>query len=503
MPDQRMSIVRNGRVLDIGGHRAPPADLLIAGDTIVAVGAPGLAAPDDAALVDATDRLIHPGLINAHTHGHGNLSKGMGDRWTLELLLTAAPWISGNRAAEDKYLTTYIGALEMLLKGCTACYDLTVEFPQPTPEGLGACAKAYADAGLRAVVAPMVASLSFYEAIPGLLEILPASLQKDVERLKLAPYEASIAAMRQVLADWHFDRELVRPAVAPTIPHHCSDAFMVACAKLAREFGVGLHTHVQESKAQVIVGLKKYGKTPTAHLQDLGLLGPDFVAAHGVWLDADDIQRLADHGASVAHNPGSNMLLGNGIAAVRTMLDRKLNVGIGTDGASCCDNQNMYESLRVAAYGSNAKGPDIDRWLRSEEILQAATVGSARALGFADKLGKIAKGYKADLVFLDLAHVNWIPCNDPTNQLVHTEDGSAVHSVMVGGKLLVENRRPIGVDLSALAKKAEATRERLAALNTGNKALFERLQGLVNGFCPGLAKTPYHIDHFAGAHHAH
>jgi guanine deaminase len=205
----------------------------------------------------------------------------------------------------------------------------------------------------------------------------------------------------------------------------------------------------------------------------------------------------------VAHNPGSNMLLGNGIAAVRTMLDRKLNVGIGTDGASCCDNQNMYESLRVAAYGSNAKGPDTDRWLSSEEILQAATVGSARALGFADKLGSIAKGYKADLVFLDLAHVNWIPCNDPTNQLVHTEDGSAVHSVMVGGKMLVENRRPIGVDLSALAKNAEAARQRLAALNAGNKALFDRLQGLVNGFCPGLAKTPYHIDHFAGTHHAH
>ncbi len=503
MPNKQMSIVRHGRVLDIARHRAPLADILIAGDTIAEIGAPGLAAPDAAAVVDATDRLIHPGLINAHTHGHGNLSKGMGDRWTLELLLTAAPWISGNRSVEDKYLTTYIGALEMLLKGCTACYDLTVEFPQPTPEGLGACAKAYADAGIRAVVAPMVASLTFYEAVPGLLDVLPAGLQKDVGRLRLAPFEASIAAMRQVLSDWRFDRELVSPAVAPTIPHHCSDEFIVACAKLAREFGVGLHTHVQESKAQVIVGLKKYGKTPTAHLQDLGLLGPDFVAAHGVWLDAEDIQRLSDHGASVAHNPGSNMLLGNGIADVRTMLDRKLNVGIGTDGASCCDNQNMYESLRVAAYGSNAKGPDTDLWLSSEEILHAATAGSARALGWGDKVGRIAKGYKADLVFLDLSHLNWIPCNDPTNQLVHTEDGSAVHSVMVGGKMVVANRQPVGVDLSALAKKAEATRERLAALNASNKALFERLQGVVNSFCPGLAKTPYRIDRFASDHHAH
>ena len=104
MTAKTMTVVRNGRVLDIKGHRAPPADILIAGDTIAEIGPPGLAAPADAVVVDATDRLIHPGLINAHTHGHGNLSKGMGDRLTLELLLTAAPWISGNRSAEDKYL---------------------------------------------------------------------------------------------------------------------------------------------------------------------------------------------------------------------------------------------------------------------------------------------------------------------------------------------------------------------------------------------------------------
>jgi 5-methylthioadenosine/S-adenosylhomocysteine deaminase len=503
MATKRMTVIRNGRLLDIAGHRAPPADILIDGDTIVEVGGPGLAAPADAVLIDASSRLIHPGLINAHTHGHGNLSKGMGDRWTLELLLTAAPWISGNRNTEDKYLSTYIGALEMLMKGCTACYDLTVEFPQPTPEGLAACAQAYADAGMRAVVAPMVASLTLYEAIPGLLDVLPEALQKDVARLRLAPYEASLAAVRQVLKDWRFDREQVRPAVAPTIPHHCSDEFMRACAKLAREFAVGLHSHIQESKAQVIVGLRTYGKTQTAHLQDLGLLGPDFVAAHGVWLDDDDIRRLADCGASVAHNPGSNMLLGNGIAAVKAMLERGLNVGIGTDGASCCDNQNMYESLRVASYSSKAQGPDTGLWLATEEILEAATVGSARALGLGDRLGKIAKGYKADLVLIDLDHVNWLPLNDPTNQLVHTEDGNAVHSVMVGGRIVVDNRRPVGIDFASLGRKAEAARERLAAANAGNKQLFLRLQGLVNAFCPGLAKTPYHIDRFAGGHHAH
>ncbi|MGA2128006.1 MAG: amidohydrolase, partial [Xanthobacteraceae bacterium] len=150
MSDARAKVIRHGRVVDAARRRAEPADVLIVGDTIAELGPPGLAAPADAVVIDASQMLLHPGLINAHTHGHGNLSKGMGDRWTLELLLAAAPWISGYRSLEDKYLSTYVGAVEMLLKGCTACYDLTVELPLPTPEGLEACGRAYRDAGMRA-----------------------------------------------------------------------------------------------------------------------------------------------------------------------------------------------------------------------------------------------------------------------------------------------------------------------------------------------------------------
>src|SRR5204862_6382529 len=145
------TIIRNGRLLDIAGHAAPAADILIAGDTIAAIGPPGLAAPPGASMVDAADRLLMPGLVNAHTHGHGNLAKGMGDRWTLELLLSAAPWITGNRNAEEKYLSTQLGAVEMVMKGCTACYDLSFEWPLPTSEGLKLVGQAYADVGMRAV----------------------------------------------------------------------------------------------------------------------------------------------------------------------------------------------------------------------------------------------------------------------------------------------------------------------------------------------------------------
>src|SRR5436305_14873399 len=166
------AILRGGYGLDIAAGTAEPADILVEDDTIREIGPPGCPAPADAVEIAAARRLLHPGLVNAHTHGHGNLAKGMGDRWTLELLLAAGPWISGGRTLEDKYLTTYVGAIEMLLKGCTACYDLTVEFPLPSVEGLEACGRAYADAGMRAVLAPMVAEFSFYEAILGLIDAL-------------------------------------------------------------------------------------------------------------------------------------------------------------------------------------------------------------------------------------------------------------------------------------------------------------------------------------------
>ena len=482
------TLIRGGRLVD------GPADVLVRGDTIVEIGK--LQVPPGTREIDAAGKLLHPGLVNAHMHGHGNLAKGMGDRWTLELLLTAAPWITGHRSLEDKYLSTLIGASEMLMKGCTACYDLMAEFPTPSVDGLEAVGRAYADAGMRAVVAPMVADLSFFEAIPGLMEALPAPLQKEVERLRLAPYRTSLENMRKALHGWKFDREVIRPAVGPTIPLHCSDEFLAGCGNLAREYGAGLQTHLSESKVQAVSALKKYGKSLAEHMDALGLVSPRFTAAHGVWLDDDDMRRLADRGASVAHNPGSNMRLGSGIADMRRMLECGINVGLGTDGASSSDNLNMYEAMRIASFASKVRGPEWERWITTKEVLEAATVGSARALGF-ETLGRLAPGCKADIVFLDLGSVNWIPLNDAVNALVHTEDGSAVHSVMVGGRMVVENRKLLNVDLAKLARDAENARERLQRLNRDNRALYEKLEPTVGAFCPALARQPLHINRYA------
>ena len=140
--------------------------------------------------------------------------------------------------------------------------------------------------------------------------------------------------MKKALHGWKLDGKGVALAVAPTIPHHCSREFLLACLKLAKDYDTGLHSHVSESKVQVVAGYQLYGSTLTAYMDSLGLVGPNFTVAHGVWLDGDDMKLLGDKGASVSHNPGSNMRLGNGLADMRAMLDAKVNVGIGTDGAT-------------------------------------------------------------------------------------------------------------------------------------------------------------------------
>ncbi|MGH7310785.1 MAG: amidohydrolase family protein, partial [Candidatus Rokuibacteriota bacterium] len=236
MTTMTSTIIRGGRVLDIARRRAEAADVLVEGDTIREIGPPGLAAPAAARAFDARDRLLLPGLVNAHTHGHGGLSRGLvPDRAPLELLLTVSGAVNGNRTVEDKYLTAQLSAIELVRKGCTACYDLNVEYPLPTVDGIQAAARAYRDVGIRAVVAPMMADRTLWQALPGLQDSLPEAARRQVEKIRTAPWPASVDACREILKSWPFDRASVRPALGPTIPLHCSDEFLTACRDLARD----------------------------------------------------------------------------------------------------------------------------------------------------------------------------------------------------------------------------------------------------------------------------
>lgn len=470
---------------------ASPADIVLQGDTIADIVPPGTATA--ARQLDASNRFIIPGLINAHTHGHGGLSKGIGDRWSLELLLNAGPWINGHRTEDDRYLSTLLSAVEMLKKGCTACYDLSAMVPVPSIEGMHAVARAYQDAGMRAVIAPMIADRSFYQAIPGLLDAFPPELRPLAETMRTASADAILDPIRQLATSWPFPREQVRLGIGPTIPLHCSDEFMVACRDMAKEFDLPLQTHLAESPTQRAAAQRRYGMTLTAHLDRLGVLGPSFSGAHAVWIDQDEVELLARHGGTLAHNPGSNLRLGNGIADVRRSLAGGVTVGVGTDGSSSADNQNMFEALRLSAFVSRIFDRPPTEWIGAAEALSLATEGSAAVLGMSGQIGRIARGYKADLVFLDLDHVNLVPLNDAVQQLVNTEDGAAVRDVMVGGRFVLRDGQLPGLDWPAIASKARDAAARLKEANAQSRSTAESLAPVVEHFCVGLGRCAHDL----------
>ncbi|MCZ8122889.1 MAG: amidohydrolase family protein [Magnetospirillum sp.] len=480
-----------GRVLDSATGAAPFADILVVDGKIEALGR----VPDgDFDVLDAGDRLLIPGLINSHTHAHGALARGaVDDRVPLELFLTAAGALNGGRTLEDKYLSAALSAVEMVRRGCTSAFDLFVEIPAPSVEGVHAVGKAYADVGMRAVVAPMLADRSLYRAFPGLLEAIPEPHRARAEALATQPWQTSLATAEQAIAAWPHDRDFVRPAIAPTIPLHAADEFLVAAARLARDAGLRFQTHLAESKPQAIAAQARYGCSMVAHLDRLGVLGPEFSGAHGIWIDAEDMKRLAAKGAAVAHNPPSNLRLGSGVAAVREMLDAGVRVGIGTDASNTSDGQNMFEATRLASYLSRLRGPDFARWLSAAEAFALATEGSAALLGF-EKVGRLAEGYAADIVFLRLDAPNFVPLRDARLQTVFGESGAAVDKVMIGGRLVFADGTMLTIDEARLRREAEAAAARLDTANAGAKSAAAEMSKFVGTFClaHGSAPCPVH-----------
>ena len=316
--------------------------------------------------------------------------------------------------------------------------DLTYGVPLASAEELTAVGQAYLDAGIRAVLAPMIADITFYKAIPGLFDALPEHLQAAVS----APdggADLVLGPMRAALHGWSHDRERVRLGIAPTIPLLCSDALIVGSAALAKEYDTVLQSHVAESKVQAVSALKRWGKSLTAHIDELGLLGPNFSVAHGVWLDDDDMRRLADHGASVAaqcRQQHAARLRHRGCApharARRHARDRhRRGVMLGQPEHVRGDALRLARLERARPGLSPLADHAGDHSRRDRRRRRARPVSSRSA--------RIAKGYKADIVFVNLASVNWMPVNDPANQLVLTEDATGVLHVMVGGEMMVEN----------------------------------------------------------------
>ena len=387
----------------------------------------------------------------------------------------------------------------MLKTGCTSAYDLYMAVPAITDEAFEATVRAYTDVGVRVVLAPAVADVVFFQTVPGLIDLLPPDLRRTVEGMRAAPTKGLLELTERIIRRWNGAAQgRIRVAVAPTIPNQATDEFLDGCARLVGEYGVGVHTHLAESKVQVIESRRRFGKSIVARLAEHRLLGPGFVGAHGVWLADDDIRMLAAAGAAVAHNPGSNLRLGCGIAPVRELLDRGVTVGLGTDGSVCADNQNLFEALRIASVVSTIRFPhETGRWLDAGTVWNLATAGSARVLGQAADLGAVAAGRKADLVLVRADSVFLQPLADPLNALVYSETGAGVETVLVDGRVVLEGGRVTTVDEASIYARAQEAAERQHRASAESRALAGRLAPFVAAACRAAVATPLPFDRYA------
>jgi len=453
-------------------HGATPfrGDVLIDGADIVAVTpvaarvAPTV--PDaSTTVIDATDLLLTPGLVNAHTHSWEILLRGSSAPLPLEIwtLLSYPP--EGVEPASERliYLRTMVAAIESLLGGVTTLLDDTGELPGQTVASIRPLFQAYDDAGLRVTCAASTVDVPLVDRLAFADDVLPAEVL-HADRESMPPvgevhdgYFAFAEEARMTAAGY----PRIRFALSPSAPMRVTDDYLRSCADGARAHGEILHTHLLETKLQEVLARTRYdGRTIVEHLSDLGVLSPDLTAAHAVWLTPGDIDLLAASGASVVHNPLSNLRLGSGVLPWRALHDAGVPVALGTDGASSNDSLRMLEVMKSAALLHTLDDPDYRTWPVPAEVLTAATTAGARAAGWGDRTGSLAPGLAADLVVFSLtATTAFTPLTDAATQLVLSADGSAIHQVWIDGRLVVTEGRCTLIDADALLAefRTEAT----------------------------------------------
>ena len=446
-------------------HRSMPfrADLLVDGTDIVSLTPPtesGSRGAEPGAsgttVIDATNLLITPGLVNAHTHSWEILMRGTSDPLPLEIwTLLSYPPVGVDPVPERLiYLRTIVAAVESLLGGVTTLLDDTAELPVQTPETIARVFAAYDDSGIRvtctgtAIDVPIVDRLAFAdEVLPArVLALSRAAMPPSAE--VQAEYFAFSAAARQRAQGY----PRIRYSVSPSAPQRVTDDLMRRAAAEAREHGEVLHTHLLETRLQQELARTRYdGRTIVEHLDELGVLGGNLTAAHAIWLTESDMELLAAGDSTVVHNPLSNLKLGSGVFSWRALHDAGVRVALGTDGASSNDSMRMLEVIKSAATLHTLTDPDYRNWPTVNEVLHAATVAGARAAGWGAETGSLSPGMRADLVVYDLTRTTaFTPLNDAARQLVFAEDGRSIHQVWVDGRLVVEDGRCLLIDADAL-----------------------------------------------------
>jgi 5-methylthioadenosine/S-adenosylhomocysteine deaminase len=429
-------LITNGTVMPLtadGAAEIAPGFVGINGGRITKLGPLAELPPATSRLyINAEGCLVLPGLVNGHCHAAMSLFRGLADDLPLMSWLQEHIFPAEARFVNEEmvYWSAKLAAAEMILAGTTCVADSY--FHEDS------AAEAFCDAGLRAI------------AGQGIIDF-PAPGVPDPTK------NVEVAAL--FVEKWQARNPLITPAVFCHSPYTCGPETLRLAKTMASRLGAPFFIHVAETKEEVELIGDRYGKTPVAHLADLGLLDRQTVCVHGIWLTDDDLDLLGQAGSGIVVCPSSHMKLASGIAPVQEFLARGLPVGLGTDGCASNNTLDLFREMDLCAKLQKVRSL-APTTLTASEIVTLATRGGASLLGLGGQIGSLAPGRQADLIVIDLAKPHLTPCYRGESPLVYAVRGADVRDVVINGRLVMADRRILSFDVrETMARVRQLARE--------------------------------------------
>lgn len=433
--------------------------IAVRGDRIVAMGpAAEVAAVYTAKeTFDAGGCAVFPGLIDTHTHLFQTSVKGLGEDMAVQewVSVVTAP-TAVHLTPEDAYLFGLNGCLEHLHSGVTTLVDMS--YAVPAFEVHEAYIRAILNAGLRGRYSSIISDYGEFGLPPELLKPIDRFLDETVRLQQKYPLDDQMGIWLAIGAPWVATDQAIRQARA-----------------FATETGTFLTMHLNENNVDNLLIQQRHGKDAIAYLEDIGFLGPDFLAIHCVVTSDSEIEVLAQYDVKVAYNPASNMYLGSGIAPVVKMSQAGLTISIGVDGAGSNNSQDMIESLKLAALLQKVAAGDASV-IDAQTVLDWATREAAKVVGLSDQIGSLEVGKKADMFVLAPNSAKIVPAHDPITTLVYSSGEENVTTTIVGGRVLMKDRVVQHLDEADILWRCQEAALKLADRCGSNRKLIRRWQ---------------------------
>ncbi|MGO9388155.1 MAG: amidohydrolase family protein [Methanobacterium sp.] len=414
-------LIKNAVII---GSEINKSSILIENDLITKIN-DDLSSNDADEVINGEGKVLIPGLINTHTHLSMTLMRGLADDMPLNTWLNNYIWpAEANLNGEHCYAGALLACAEMIKSGTTTLNDMYFFVDD--------VAKAVNESGMRGILSHGMIDLG------------------DEEKRKKEFKES----MRIIKKCHNTADGRIKVALGPHAPYTCSTELLRWVRRKADELGIRIHIHISETEFEVEQIIDSYNARPFEYLNEIEFLGDDVLAAHGIWLSDSEMDIIKDNQVKISHNPISNMKLASGVSPVSKMINNRINVSLGTDGAASNNNLDLLEEMKTAALLQKIHNLD-STLLSAKQVFEMATINGAKALGMDKELGTIEVGKKADLTLLNFNKTHLTPYRHPLSHLVYSAQGSDVDTVICNGQILMQHRQLLTMNEPEVIQQAE------------------------------------------------